>query len=82
MLANSFCEGTREDFKSILQKAVRRGDGQSLDVELLLSCLQETLDFEHSLERRFSNEVREDSLSHCNTYSSPAVPFFLGYSRL
>lgn len=71
MLANSFCEGTREDFKSILQKAVRRGDGQSLDVELLLSCLQETLDFEHSLERRFSNEVREDSLSHCNTYSFP-----------
>jgi len=69
MLANSFCEGTREDFKSILQKAVRRGDGQSLDVELLLSCLQETLDFEHSLERRFSNEVREDGLSHWNTYS-------------
>ncbi|RYN30569.1 Vacuolar protein sorting-associated protein 53 [Alternaria arborescens] len=58
MLANSFCEGTREDFKSILQKSVRRGDGQSLDVELLLSCLQETLDFEHSLERRFANESR------------------------
>ena len=81
MLANSFCEGTREDFKSILQKAVRRGDGPSLDVELLLSCLQETLDFEHSLERRFSNEVREDSLSHCNTYSFPAVTFFDGHSR-
>ena len=59
MLANSFCEGTREDFKSILQKSVRRGEGQSLDVELLLSCLQETLDFEHSLERRFANDVRK-----------------------
>ncbi|KAF5849800.1 hypothetical protein GGP41_005244 [Bipolaris sorokiniana] len=58
MMANSFCEGTREDFKSILQKSVRRGDGQSLDVTLLLSCLQETLDFEQSLERRFSNESR------------------------
>ena len=81
MLANSFCEGTREDFKSILQKAVRRGDGQSLDVELLLSCLQETLDFEHSLERRFSNEVCEDNLSHCNMYSLPAVTFFDGHSR-
>ena len=81
MLANSFCEGPREDFKSILQKAVRRGDGQSLDVELLLSCLQETLDFEHSLERRFSNEVREDNLSHRNTYSFPAVTFFDGHSR-
>jgi hypothetical protein len=61
MLANSFCEGTREDFKSILQKSVRRGDGPTLDVDLLLSCLQETLNFEHSLERRFANEV-------CNTF--------------
>ena len=58
MLANSFCEGTREDFKGILLKAVRRPDGQSLDVNLLLSCLQETLDFEHSLERKFTNTVR------------------------
>jgi hypothetical protein len=58
MLANSFCEGTREDFKSILQKSVRRGDGPTLDVDLLLSCLQETLNFEQSLERRFASEVR------------------------
>lgn len=58
MLANSFCEGTREDFKAILQRSMRRGDGQTLDVDLLLSCLQETLNFEHSLERRFSNESR------------------------
>ena len=57
MLANSYCEGTREDFKAILQRSVRRGDGQTIDVDLLLSCLQETLDFEHGLERRFSNEV-------------------------
>ncbi|KAF3001527.1 Vacuolar protein sorting-associated protein 53 [Curvularia kusanoi] len=58
MLANSYCEGTREDFKGILQRSMRRGDGQTLDVDLLLSCLQETLDFEHSLERRFSTESR------------------------
>ncbi|RMZ66574.1 garp complex subunit vps53 [Pyrenophora seminiperda CCB06] len=61
MLANAFCEGTREDFKSILQKSVRRSDGQSLDVQLLLSCLQETLDFEHTLERRFANDSRSSS---------------------
>ncbi|KAF2836277.1 vacuolar protein sorting-associated protein-like protein 53 [Patellaria atrata CBS 101060] len=53
MLANSFCEGTREDFKAILQRS-----RQTLDVNLLLSCLQETLNFEHSVERRFSNESR------------------------
>lgn len=57
MLANAFCESTREDFKGILSRAIRRADGQSLDVDLLLSCLQETLDFEHGLERRFTNTV-------------------------
>lgn len=58
MLANAFCEGTRDDFKGILAKSIRRADGQNLDVNLLLSCLQETLDFEHSLERRLTNSVR------------------------
>ncbi|KAF2636336.1 hypothetical protein P280DRAFT_510570 [Massarina eburnea CBS 473.64] len=58
MLANSFCEGTRDDFKAILQRAMRKTDGQTLDVDMMLSCLQETLDFEQSLERRFSNESR------------------------
>lgn len=54
MLANSFCAGTRDDFKGILERSSKRADGQSLDVNLLLSCLQETLDFEHGLEKRFS----------------------------
>jgi vacuolar protein sorting-associated protein 53 len=52
MLANSFCEGTREDYKTILQK-----QKATLDVNLLLSCLQETLDFEQSLEKRFASDV-------------------------
>jgi hypothetical protein len=57
MLANTFCEGTRDDFRGILTRSMRRSDGQTLDVNLLLSCLQETLDFEQSLERRFANDV-------------------------
>lgn len=57
MLANAFCEGTRDDFKGILQRSIRRGEGQSLDVDLLLSCLQETLNFEHSLEQRLISDV-------------------------
>ena len=57
MLANVFCESTREDFRGILSRAARKADGMSLDVNLLLSCLQETLDFEQSLEKRFSNTV-------------------------
>jgi len=57
-LANAFCEGTREDFKGILRRSMQKGDGQTLDVDLLLSCLQETLNFEQGLERKFSNESR------------------------
>ncbi|KAL8714900.1 MAG: hypothetical protein Q9220_001413 [cf. Caloplaca sp. 1 TL-2023] len=74
MLANAFCEGTREDFKSILSKSVRRADGLSLDVDLLLSCLQETLDFEHTLERRFSNASRA-SIDTLGSENEPAPVF-------
>ena len=56
VVANVFCEGTRADYKDILTRLTR--SGQNLDVSLLLSCLQQTLDFEHSLERRFANESR------------------------
>jgi len=65
MLANAFCESTREDFKGILSRSIRREDGQSLNIDVLLNCLQETLDFEHNLERRFTNASRAsmDTLS-------------------
>ncbi|KAJ1324596.1 vacuolar protein sorting-associated protein 53 [Microdochium nivale] len=57
-LAMAFCDGTREDYKGILEKSMRRVDGARIDVNLLLSCLQETLDFEQTIERRFSSEPR------------------------
>ncbi|KAG5926614.1 hypothetical protein E4U42_003124 [Claviceps africana] len=65
LLATAFCDGTRDDFKGILERSMRRGDGNKLDVNLLLNCLQETLDFEQSIEKKFSNEPREsiDTLS-------------------
>lgn len=65
LLATAFCDGTREDFKGILERSMRRGDGNKVDVNLLLSCLQETLDFEQSIEKKFSNEPRAsiDTLS-------------------
>lgn len=64
-LAISFCDGTRDDFKSILQRSMRRADGIKIDVNLLLGCLQETMDFEQALERRFATEPRAsmDTLS-------------------
>ncbi|PHH83453.1 hypothetical protein CDD82_769 [Ophiocordyceps australis] len=65
LLAKAFCEGTRDDFVGILERSMRRVEGARVDVNLLLSCLKETLDFEHGLEKRFSNEPRAsiDTLS-------------------
>lgn len=65
VLANSFCEGTRDDFKGILARSMRRLDGQTIDVDLLLSCLQQTLEFEQYLEQKLSSDSRAslDTLS-------------------
>ena len=82
ILANAFCESTREDFKGILQKSARRADGQTLDVDLLLSCLQETLDFEHGLERRFTNTVGARFDYSCSLLTCPVVSRFHGYLEL
>ena len=70
ILANVFCEGTRDDYKEILSRNSR--NGQIIDINLLLSCLQETLDFEHSLERRFTNDSRLST----DTFASNDVPVF------
>lgn len=77
MLANAFCEGTRDDYKAILQRSMRRTDGQPPDVNLLLSCLQETLDFEHSLERRFAAGSR----SSIDTVASVREETSSGFSQ-
>ena len=71
VLTNVFAEGTREDYKGILSRTTR--SGQTLDVNLLLSCLQETLDFEHALEGRFSPGSRT---SMDTTTSSSDVQVF------
>ncbi|ORY68596.1 subunit of VP52-54 complex [Pseudomassariella vexata] len=65
MLAMAFCDGTRDDFKGILERSMRKTDGPKIDVNLLLSCLQETMDFEQSLERKFADQPRAsiDTLS-------------------
>ncbi|KAL6837611.1 Vps53-like protein [Trichoderma camerunense] len=64
-LATAFCDGTRDDFKGILERSMRRPDGNKIDVNLLLACLQETLNFEQNLEKHFSNDPRAsiDTLS-------------------
>jgi vacuolar protein sorting-associated protein 53 len=58
LLAMAFCDGTRDDFKGILERSMRRIDGPKIDVNLLLSCLQETMDFEQGLERKFLDRPR------------------------
>ncbi|KAL9099037.1 MAG: hypothetical protein Q9163_005403 [Psora crenata] len=73
LLANAFCEGTREDFKGILSRLSRRSDGQTMDVELLLKCLQETLDFEHSLEKKFSSTNRTSMDTVSSADDKPSI---------
>jgi hypothetical protein len=51
-LVKAFCETTREDYRGILARS-----GKSLDVKLLLSALQQSLEFEYYLEKRFSQAV-------------------------
>src|SRR5579859_3903341 len=42
----------REDYRGILARS-----GKGLDVKLLLNALQQSLEFEHYLEKRFSQHV-------------------------
>jgi len=79
MLANAFCESTRDDYKGILQRSMRRNDGLQPDVKLLLSCLQETLDFEYSLERRFGSGDQRTSLD--SQTSATKVDRHVGFSQ-
>ncbi|EPE24451.1 hypothetical protein GLAREA_08303 [Glarea lozoyensis ATCC 20868] len=75
VLANSFCEGTRDDFKGILERSMRRPEGGKIDVNLLLSCLQETMDFEQSLERRFASDPSRASIDTLGSLEEKAQTF-------
>lgn len=82
VLANVYAEGTRDDYRGILSRTTR--SGQTLDVNLLLSCLQETLDFEHALENRFSTTSRTSidtitSASDVQVFSQPISDAFEPY---
>ena len=82
ILANVFAEGTRDDYKGILSRTTR--SGYTLDVNLLLSCLQETLDFEHSMEKRFATTSRNsidtmNSSSDATIFSQPISDAFEPY---
>ena len=74
VLTNVFSENTRDDFKELLARYKR--NGQTIDVKLLLSCLQETLDFEHSLERRLATGSRLST----DTFTSNDLPLSGGQS--
>ena len=74
-LANVFCEGTRDDYKGILERSMRKTEGQNLDVALLLNCLQETMDFEHQLEKRFANDPRRGSMDTMSSTEEKLLTF-------
>lgn len=49
-LTNSFCNTTRDDITTLLSQS-----GKNVNVQLLLQALQETLEFEQYLEKRFGS---------------------------
>lgn len=87
-LVTSFCDGTRDDFCGILEKSMRRTDDNKIDVNLLLHCLQETLDFEQALGQRFAPGSRAsvDTLSsvedRAHTYNGSISVAFEPYLSL
>ena len=52
----------REDYRGILARS-----GKGLDVKLLLSALQQSLEFEHYLEKRFSQHVSSSEFPLSNS---------------
>jgi len=64
-LCRSFCESTRLDLAEALS-----GSTTNLSVELLLNSLQQTLEFETYLERKFSNDTRA-SIDTNSSFQNP-----------
>lgn len=57
-LCSSFCDDTKGSFRTILARVMRPADEKPPDVDLLVSCLQETLEFEQFLDNRTSHARR------------------------
>ena len=75
-LAINFCDGTRDDFRGILERSMRRTDpAGKINVELLLGCLQETLDFEQGLEKRFASEKSRASIDTLSSVDERSQTF-------
>ncbi|KAI6371369.1 hypothetical protein MCOR25_003977 [Pyricularia grisea] len=78
-LAAAFCDGTRDDLKGVLERSMRRPDAAGkIDVNLLLSCLQETMDFEQSIERRFASEMPRASIDTLSSADERGTHTFNG----
>lgn len=73
-LTNAFCNTTRDDIHTLLAQG-----GRHMDVQLLLKALQETLEFEQYLEKRFGSvsDSRTDS-SLIDKKKHPEVAFTSG----
>lgn len=67
-LCKGFCMTTRDDIKAVLAQS-----GKNTDVQLLLKTLQETLDFEQYLEKRFATESRPSHDS--SEFNEPPLKF-------
>ncbi|KAK7205852.1 putative GARP complex subunit Vps53 [Myxozyma melibiosi] len=74
-LCRSFCEITREDYKVHLSQS-----GRSLNVDLLLQALEETMEFEQFLEKRFSQARSSIDSSEASTAAADKTSSVFGRS--
>lgn len=73
-LTNAFCNNTRDDIRTLLAHGAR-----NIEIQLLLKALQETLEFEQYLEKRFGSvsDSRTDS-ANVDKIKHPEAAFTSG----
>ncbi|KAI9032128.1 Vps53-like protein [Hyaloraphidium curvatum] len=71
VLCEKFCDDTRKDLVDVLAKDNQRG---ALDVKLMLQTLQQTIDFENKLDRRFAGKDPDRVSMDRRSEDAPSYP--------
>lgn len=62
IIVTRFCEITREDLKEVMSKQ----QGKSIRIQIMLTALQETVEFENTLERKFEHNISKINSNNSN----------------
>ncbi|KAI1004588.1 hypothetical protein K3495_g3625 [Podosphaera aphanis] len=80
ILANTFCDETKDDLKGMVERSMRKSEGTKVDVDLLLDCLQQTMEFENRLEKKFAS-VSRSSIDTLNSVEEKTQTFERSISK-